>query len=151
MARKIHLSDEERQRRRERALELVAQGKIGGARDGAGRPRRRRAGEIVAEKIENEASKIFAAVQDGLSDQQPIKVRLAAAKMALDIEQREAEIRLREESQLERMSANELAEQIAQRMSRLHAAGVVVNNLTPGGGVKQVDATITVEALDEGE
>ena len=74
---------------RERARELVAAGKFGGAKYGrmGGRPRTPRASEIAAREAQEHAEEIVAAFRDALHPSQPIQVRLKAAVEWLKIEQ----------------------------------------------------------------
>jgi hypothetical protein len=74
---------------RERARELVAAGKLGGAKYGrmGGRPRTPRATEIAAREAQEHAEEIVAAFRDALHPSQPIVVRLKAAVEWLKIEQ----------------------------------------------------------------
>jgi hypothetical protein len=73
----------------QRARELVAAGKFGGAKYGrmGGRPRTPRASEIAAREAQEHAEEIVAAFRDALHPSQPIKVRLKAAVEWLKIEQ----------------------------------------------------------------
>jgi hypothetical protein len=73
----------------QRARELVAAGKLGGAKYGrlGGRPRTPRASEIAAEKAMEHAGEIVAAFRDALHPSQPIQVRLKAAVEWLRIEE----------------------------------------------------------------
>ena len=73
----------------QRARELVAAGKFGGAKYGrmGGRPRTPRASEIAAREAHEHAEEIVAAFRDALHPSQPIQVRLKAAVEWLKIEQ----------------------------------------------------------------
>jgi hypothetical protein len=73
---------------RERARELVAAGKFGGAKYGrmGGRPRTPRASEIAAREAQEHAEEIVAAFRDALHPSQPIQIRLKAAVEWLKIE-----------------------------------------------------------------
>jgi hypothetical protein len=72
----------------QRARELVAAGKFGGAKYGrmGGRPRTPRASEIAAREAQEHAEEIVAAFRDALHPSQPIQVRLRAAVEWLKIE-----------------------------------------------------------------
>jgi hypothetical protein len=124
----IQISDEERQRRRERANALVAEGKIGGPRPGSGRPRKKRASEIIAEQVEKRAQQISGALFDGLHKDQPQHIRHDAAAKLLAIEQKEHELTIEEERELRSASRAELIEGLFERLERLQRAG-----MGPGG------------------
>lgn len=61
----VAISEAERQRRRELAKRLVAEGKIGGNR-GGGRPKKKSATELALEKLQDEADSIVQALRDGI-------------------------------------------------------------------------------------
>jgi hypothetical protein len=81
-----------------RAAELVKDGKLGGARPGAGRPRksvadtqkRKRASTVITEAARENADKIAGVFSDVIGDPEASRhVKLRAAKLAIDIEHRE--------------------------------------------------------------
>jgi hypothetical protein len=81
-----------------RAAELVADGKLGGARPGAGRPRkkhpdsqkRKRASTAITEAARENADKIASVISDVVNDPEASRhVKLRAAKLAVDIEHKE--------------------------------------------------------------
>lgn len=123
---KLELSDEERQRRRELAKKMVEEGKIGGPRPGSGRPRKKRASEYVAEAARTHANKIVDAFLDSIHETAPAQIRLQAAKDWLLIEQKEAEIQLKEERQFDDMSEKELREMVAANLTKLHEKNIKV-------------------------
>jgi hypothetical protein len=75
----------------QRARELVAAGKFGGAKYGrmGGRPRTPRASEIAAREAHEHAEEIVAAFRDALHPSQPIMVRIRAAVAWLSMERKE--------------------------------------------------------------
>lgn len=82
----------------ERARQLVAEGKLGGARPGAGRPRksvadtqkRKRASTVITEAARENADKIAGVFNDVIGDPDASRhIKLRAAKLAIDIEHRE--------------------------------------------------------------
>jgi hypothetical protein len=90
-----------------RAAELVKDGKIGGKREGAGRPRKstsdtqrpKRASTVVAEALRENAELVASVIPDVVNDPDASRhIKLRAAKLAVDIEGREAE-RTREEDE----------------------------------------------------
>jgi hypothetical protein len=115
----IQISDEERQRRRDKAKELVAAGRIGGPRPGSGRPRKKRASEVIAEKVERRANEVSGALFDGLKPHQPQTVRNDSARTLLAIEEKEHLLRREEERELRAASRDELVEGVFELFDRL--------------------------------
>jgi hypothetical protein len=122
----MQISDEERKRRSQMARELHAQGKFGGRQPGSGRPKKKRASEIVAEQARVEAENIIEVFRDSIRSDNPASVRLNAAREWLKIEQSEADLQLREERQLEGLSTNQLVEMIMGRLTRVQEFGGVL-------------------------
>lgn len=135
MGKKLSLTPEQKRERSERAKRLVKEGKFGGPQPGAGRPRKKRASEIVAEKARDRAGEIVEAFED-LIENGPPAVRLQAAKDWLLIEQKEAELALKEERFGEDMSEDELRELVINRLAKINAAKEV----------EKLEGSITVEA-----
>src|SRR5580765_1332037 len=83
-----------------RALQLVYEGRFGGAGRKQGRPRQRgepRAAEVIAEEIRNRFTKrMTRAIERALRQDAGVKANLDAVKLALEIENREAALQLRE-------------------------------------------------------
>ena len=122
----MQISDEERDRRSKMARELHAKGKFGGRQPGSGRPKKKRASEIVAEHARAEADNITEVFRDSIRPDNPASVRLNAAREWLKIEQSEADLQLREERQLEGLSTTQLVEMIMGRLSRVQEFGGVL-------------------------
>lgn len=122
---KLNISDEERQRRSELAKRLHAKGQFGGRQPGAGRPRKKRAAEIVAEAAVDLADDMVASFRDGMSPKQPASVRIKAATELLKIEHSEAELKIKENQQLDGMSNEQLVALIAERFGRLADGGAL--------------------------
>lgn len=136
------------------AKELVAKGKFGGRQPGAGRPKKKRASELVAERATIESESIVAAFRDGLSPLNPASVRVNAAREWLKIEQAEADLQLREERQLEGLSTAQLVEMISGRIQRIHDIGELTPELagllnTTAGAVIEADADEEIDTPDE--
>lgn len=108
------------------ARELHAQGKFGGRQPGSGRPKKKRASEIVAEQARVEAENIIEVFRDSIRPDNPASVRLNAAREWLKIEQSEADLQLREERQLEGLSTTQLVEMIMGRLTRVQEFGGVL-------------------------
>lgn len=122
----MQISEEERERRRKMARELHSQGKFGGRQPGSGRPKKKRASEIVAEQARVEAENIIEVFRDSIRSDNPASVRLNAAREWLKIEQSEADLQLREERQLDGLSTTQLVEMIMGRLSRVQEFGGVL-------------------------
>lgn len=129
----LDLTPEQREERRQRALRMHAEvvdpttgrRRFGGPQPGSGRPRGKRASEIVAERVGREADKISNAIIDGLAPNMPPHIRLQAARDAIAIEQKEAELQLQEERALENLHRDQLLEIVMEKMSRLMEGNVL--------------------------
>lgn len=120
----MQLSDEERKRRSELAKSMHKRGKFGGVQKGSGRPRKQRAQEIVAEKIREEADAIFASLKQALKSDAP-SVKLKAALAMLDIETKEQELKIKEETrQFENLGKEKMLELISERIKSLKEQGI---------------------------
>jgi hypothetical protein len=110
---------------KERARMLVAEGKIGGPRPGSGRPRKKRAAELIAEKAQRNAEKIWSAFEDALEPSKPDSIRLAAAKELVALENRESELQLKEERAFEDTPKDELIAYLVDGFAQLQAGGFI--------------------------
>lgn len=132
MGKKLQLSEKEIQRRKDLARKLREEGKFGGAQRGSGRPKGKRASEIVAEGIREDATKILSALRVALKSNSPT-VKLKAALAMLDIEAKETSLQLKEEKQAyENMSRDKLLELIGERFKQLEKEGVNVEAIILG-------------------
>lgn len=111
-------------KRREMAIKLAKEGKFGGKQPGAGRPRKKRASEIVAEEASRQAADIVSAFKDALSDDNPAKVRLAAAKAWLTVEQDEHKLQMEEERYVDKLQTDQLITLIEEKLQRITSAGI---------------------------
>jgi hypothetical protein len=84
-----------------------------------GRPRKKRASEIVAEAAEKNASKIIKAFEDALDEDNKPEVRINAAKEWLKIEQTEASLQIKESQAYDEMDVDELISVIAERYEKV--------------------------------
>lgn len=120
----MELSDEERQRRSERALALHSEGKFGGPQPGSGRPRKKRAAEIVAEQVSNEGQAIFdklmEIVRDGTHSNS-----ISAARELMAIEDREAARYEREDSKIDDLHRDQLLLLVATQFKELSDRGLI--------------------------
>lgn len=140
------ISEQERQRRRDLAIELHKQGRFGGKQPGSGRPRKKRASEVVAEEVSKQATKISKELFRLLHDDSST-VRLKAASKLLEIEAVEVDRQMEEERHLERLRHDELVAEVVYRLERLNGAGVID---VPGFEV-EAPGTREVRALEAGE
>lgn len=101
-----------------RALQLIAQGRLGGAGRGQGRKRKPRVGEYVAEEMRKRGAKIVAAIDQGL-DSDNEKVALSAADMAVRIDRDETLVDLKQQEvdNVDNLSKEELIDAIIQLAS----------------------------------
>jgi hypothetical protein len=80
-----------------RAYQMIFQGRFGGERSGAGRPR---AAQSLAEYVRNKLQpKMRKALERGLDEKAGAKTNLDAIRLAMDIENREAKLQLDEDQQ----------------------------------------------------
>lgn len=135
------LSEEEIQRRRDLANELVAQGKIGGARPGSGRPRKKRVSEVINEKIQDKAEEIWKVFEDSIADTSPPQIRLQAARELLNIEQKELENDEAERRALEGQTKDRL----------IHDLVSTIQNLSESGYMPAFDAQGDAEEIEPPE
>lgn len=118
-------SPQEIQRRKDLANRLVAEGKLGGPRAGSGRPpTKRRAAQAIAEAANERTKELIAALASGIDPSQPPSVRVNTAEKWVNIERQESELRLKEDRQLEDMTADDLINLIASRFARVKAGGL---------------------------
>lgn len=116
---KMQISDEERERRSRAAKELVTQGKLGGRQPGAGRPRVKRASEIVAEHASKKAKDIVEALDDALAENQPASIRMQAAKTYIEIENQSVKLNMEEERHIEDMQTSDLISYVESMITQL--------------------------------
>lgn len=117
-------SVERRERQREVAKELVAQGKFGGAGRGQGRPRKKRASEVVAENVASEGQEIFDRLMEITRGGKNME-SIAAANSLIAIEEKERKLQLEEEQTFEGMRGNDLAESIQTLLIELSTNGTI--------------------------
>lgn len=145
-------SIERREKQREVAKELVAQGKFGGKGRGQGRPRKKRASEVVAENVANEGQEIFDRLMEITRGGKNME-SIAAANSLIAIEEKERKLQLEEEQSYEDMRGNDLAESIMGLLTELSSNGtidfpIIEGEFTP---VAEGSADSTVEELRSAE
>jgi hypothetical protein len=139
----VELSDEERKRRSDQAKRLVAQGKFGGKQPGSGRPRKKRASELVAERVSQHATEIWNELWD-LRNDKSSAIRLKALVEMLDIEERERGVQVEEQKQLENKSRDELLTYVLEMRSSLQGQGALPFDV-------EGEAAEIIEELGSGE
>lgn len=133
----LNLSDEERERR-SKAMKLSnAQGKTG-AEYGklGGRPRKKRANEVAADKIREKGEMIANKLLNHIENGDP-KISLEAIKHAHFIDESERKIEIEEEVRYEQLKHAELAELLIGNLRELIARGDI--------GAEIIDAEIIAE------
>ncbi len=105
-------SPERREQQREIAQRLVSEGKFGGKGRGQGRPRKKRASEVVAEQVANEGQEIFDRLMEITRGGRPGD-SISAARTLLETEEKERKLQLEEEQTVEDMHRNDLLELVA--------------------------------------
>lgn len=136
MAREI--SDEERQRRRELAQRLHAEGRFGGPQPGSGRPRKPRASQIIAEEVAKKAEELkqglFTLAEEGRGE-----LKLKAIVKLLEIEDKERQIADAERADFENMKRDELMEQVMALLERARGKGLVPDLTLADEDVEEVE------------
>lgn len=123
----------------ERAKAMVAAGVIGGPRKGSGRPRKKRASEIVAEEATENAELIVSAFKDALEDDDAAhSTKIRAGTEWLAIEQKEAALKMEEEKQLEKMTRGELADSLVELLIGAAQQGALPADVIDGEGMELV-------------
>lgn len=116
--RELDISDDERVARSERMKKLHAEGKAGPQFGKmGGRPRKKRAGEEVAEGASDDRKKILEVFRRAIDKDQPISIQMKGAEALLKAEEREGRLSMDEEEHVERMSGGDLAKFLAQKLS----------------------------------
>lgn len=142
--RKMNITEEERERRRQNALELRAQGKLGGAQKGAGRPKKDRAQTLVAEKVKEDGEKIYKTLSHLLMNGSDA-VRLKSALAMLEIEAKENDIQNKEqEKDYENKSRDDLLLLLKERFDTLREQGVDIDAIIMGRA-KDISAKVINE------
>lgn len=118
----LDLTEEERQRRSELAKKMHAEGKFGGAQPGSGRPRKRRATEVINEKIEKDAELIYYRLKESLdSDSEANKLK--AIQIMLETAKTEMDYQQKEKRNLDDLSEEDLIQLITAGVGKLNEGG----------------------------
>jgi hypothetical protein len=114
---KRQMSEEAKRAASERMKKLHAEGRAGPQFGKlGGRPRKKRASEVIAEAAADEAEKLLAVYRDAIDENQPISIRLKGAEAWKNIEQSEAKLGMEEEDHVRKMSKDELEDHIASKI-----------------------------------
>lgn len=131
MGKNLDITDAERKRRSELATQLnkkvdpiTGRPVFGGRQPGAGRPRKKRATEMLNEKIEAHTEDIWDRLYLEMKHGKSMPA-LMAIKQMIEITNTETEIQSKEELALDNTSTEELVELVASRLARLAESGVV--------------------------
>lgn len=141
----MNISDEERERRRQNALALTAEGRIGPQFGKlGGRPRKPRASEMIAEKVASDADEIYKKLIDILRTGKE-GAAIKAIQTMLQVEEKERRAQVEEVRDLEKAKRDELLEIVATGLRELASEGIVID----GWAVEITDAEL--ERVSEGD
>lgn len=149
---KVNISDEERERRRKQMEKLRAEGKVGPQFGKlGGRPRKKRASELIAEEAEKNREKIAQVLKDAIDPNQPMATRMKGVQMFIDTEREERRAEIEEEEHLAKMGKDELVSHMAARLSENPLAlQMFLDNLNGPKKVEAVDdEVIDAEVVDD--
>lgn len=123
---KLQLSEEERLRRSERMKKLHVE-KRAGAEFGklGGRPRKKRASELVAEKAAEEADEFWKKLKEIALYDDSTKTSLDAIKHIHALEEQERKIKVEEEVKYDQLKHGELAELVIGNLFELIREGKI--------------------------
>jgi hypothetical protein len=126
---KYSITPEEIEARRKRALELhkrrdpvTNRPLFGGAQPGSGRPKKRRATEVINEEIERNALEYFQRL-DKIAKGNVDGLALAAIRQLMEIANKETDVQAKEDRQTIKQTTEELRAQVASRLARLAESG----------------------------
>lgn len=127
----MELTPAEIERRRENANSLVAQGRLGGAEFGrlGGRPRKKRAAELMAEKVSDDASLMYERLKEIFETGKDANA-IASIKTLLQIEENERAIQENEELRFEQLKRDDLIKYIAGTIGELQSQGIIPGTIT---------------------
>lgn len=121
----MELSDAERQRRRENMQRLHREGRAGGQFGKlGGRPRKPRASEIIAEKVQAQGNEYFERLHSIVMESAD-KNSIAAFKELVRIEEQERKIEVEEEEKIDMLRREELIELVSRQLRELEEAGTL--------------------------
>ena len=141
---------ERREQQREVAKRLVEEGKFGGKGRGQGRPRKKRASEVVAEQVSAEGQEIFDRFMEIVRGGKNME-SIAAGQALLAVEEKERKVQLEEEQTYEHMRGNDIAELIMHQLAELSANGSIDFDFIDEGEYSEVAEGETDRAIEESE
>ena len=142
---------ERREQQREVAKRLVEEGKFGGKGRGQGRPRKKRASEVVAEQVSSEGQEIFDRFMEIVRGGKNME-SIAAGQALLAVEDKERKIQLEEEQTYEHMRGNDIAELIMHQLAELSENGSIDFDYTiDEGEYSEVTEGAADRAIEESE
>lgn len=126
---RYNIDNAEIERRRERAKELhnkrdpvTGRPLFGGKQPGAGRPRKRRATDVMNEEIEKNAMLYYQRLHD-LAQSKKEGIALAAIRQLIEIANKETDVQAREDRNTSEKTTEELKEFVASKLARLAESG----------------------------
>ncbi len=126
----MNIDESERKRRSELAKQLherrdpvTGRRLFGGSQKGSGRPKKRRATEIINDQIEKNALEYFQRLHDIAMSKKADAVSIQAIQNLIAIANKETDIQVREDRNLDSTSTEELIELVASRYARLIESG----------------------------
>src|SRR5579859_343146 len=99
--------------------------RFGGPQPNSGPKRQKRASEVAAERIARQGNLMADAIIDAMRPGKPDSIRLQGARQAMELEHREAELRRKEESELDGLTDSALVDMLVEMGSRMAASGMV--------------------------
>lgn len=99
--------------------------KFGGPQPGSGRPRKKRASEIIAERVSQHAQELWDELYVLATDDSSSAVRLKAITEMLSLEERERAIAVDEQKSLESLKRDELVVYVMDQIAELQRKGVI--------------------------
>lgn len=151
---KMNLTEAEHERRSQLAKDLTkrvdpvtGRALFGGKQPGAGRPKKVRATEKLNEKIIEATDDIWRRLENEMKNGKSMNA-LAAIRQMIDIANKETDIQVKEEQNLEEIPTEELLEMFASRMARLAESGLLDYDID--GTAEDLGEAEVIESGDRG-
>jgi hypothetical protein len=141
---------ERREQQREVAKRLVEEGKFGGKGRGQGRPRKKRASEVIAEETAKEGHEIYDRLIEIVRGGKNME-SIAAANSLITIEEKERKVQLEEEQTYEHMRGNDIAELIMHQLAELSANGSIDLDFVDEGEYSEITEGAADRTVEESE
>jgi hypothetical protein len=122
---KLELSDEEREKRRQRIMALNAEGRAG-AEYGklGGRPRKPRASETIAQKARDDAERLYEILKQNAEEAKRPADQIKAVDTILRIEREDRRDEEREEEKLDQLDRDELGVRLLEQLEQIRSRGI---------------------------